>query len=36
MSNFHPLDVVGRGGKTQLLMGEKINDLIYRLKVYME
>ena len=27
-SNFHPFEVVGRGSKTKLQVGEKINDLI--------
>ena len=25
MSNFHPLEVVGHGSKTQLQMGENLN-----------
>ena len=25
MSNFHPLEVVGRGSETQLQVGEKLN-----------
>ena len=28
--NFHPLKVVGRGSETQLQLGKKLNDLIYR------
>ena len=27
-SNFHPLEVVGRGSETQLQVGESINNLI--------
>ena len=30
MSNFHTLEVVGRGGKTQLQLGE--NSITYRFK----
>ena len=29
MSNFHPLEVVGRGSETQLLVGENLNYLTY-------
>ena len=25
MSNFHPLEIVGRGGETQLPVGENLN-----------
>ena len=32
MSNFHPLEVVGRGSETQLQVGENLNYLILRLK----
>ena len=28
ISNFHPLEVVGRGSETQLQVGEKLNYLI--------
>ena len=28
MSNFHPLEVVGRDSETQLQVGENSNDLI--------
>ena len=28
MSNFHPLEVVGRGSETQLQVGENLNYLI--------
>ena len=28
MSNFHQLEIVGRGSETQLLVGEKLNYLI--------
>ena len=34
MGNFHPLEVVGRGSETQLLVGENLNYLIQRFKVY--
>ena len=27
MSNFHPLEVVGRGSETQLQVGENLNKL---------
>ena len=27
MSNFHPLEVVGRGSETQLKVGENLNKL---------
>ena len=27
MSNFHPLEVVGRGSETQLQLGENLNKL---------
>ena len=30
MSNFHPLEVVGRGSDTQLQVGENLNYLIQR------
>ena len=32
MSNFHPLEVVGRGSETQLQVGENLNYLIIHLK----
>ena len=28
MSNFHPLEVVGRGSETQLQVGEDLNHII--------
>ena len=28
MSNFHPLEIVDRGGQTQLQVGENLNYLI--------
>ena len=28
MSDFHPLDVVGRGSETQLRVGENLKDII--------
>ena len=28
MSNFHPLEVVGRGSETQLQVGENLNSII--------
>ena len=28
MSNFHPLEIVGRGSETQLQAGENLNYLI--------
>ena len=30
MSNFHPLEVVGRGSKTQVQVDENLNYLIQR------
>ena len=30
MSNFHPLEVVGRGSETQLQVGENLNKLTYQ------
>ena len=30
MSNFHPLEVVGRGSETQLQVGENLDYLILR------
>ena len=33
MSNFYPLEVVGRGRETQLQVGGKLNDVIYQFKV---
>ena len=32
VSNFHPLEVVGRGSETQLQVGENLNAIIERLK----
>ena len=32
MSDFHPLDVVGRGSETQLQVGGDSNSLTYRFK----
>ena len=32
MSNFHALEVVGRGSETQLLVGENLNYLIWSFK----
>ena len=32
MSNFHPLEVVGRGSETQLKVGENLNELTWREK----
>ena len=34
MSNFHPLEVVGRGSEKQPQVGEKLNYLLYRFKGY--
>ena len=34
MSNFHPLEVVGRGSETQLQVGENLNSIIQRFKGY--
>ena len=34
MSNFHPLEVVGRGSEAQLQVGQNLNNLIRRLKGY--
>ena len=34
MSNYHPLQVVGRGSQTQLQVGENLNFIIQRLKGY--
>ena len=34
MSNFHSLEVVGRGSETQLRVGENLNKLIYQDKVW--
>ena len=34
MSNFHPLEVVGRGSETQLQVGDNLNSLIQRFKGY--
>ena len=33
MSNFHPLEVVGRGSETQLQVGEKVADMTYHISV---
>ena len=33
MSNFHPLEVVGRGCETQLRVGENLNQLNHRIWV---
>ena len=33
MSNFHPLEIVGRGSETQLQVGENLNKLISALRV---
>ena len=33
MSNFHPLEVVGRGSETQLQVGENKNDRL-NIKIY--
>ena len=30
MSYFHPLEVVGRGSKTQIQVGENLNKLNYQ------
>ena len=30
MSNFHPLEVVGRGGETKLQVVEKYNLIVYK------
>ena len=27
MSNFHPLEVMGRGSETQLQVGENVNEI---------
>ena len=32
MSNFHPLEVVGRGSETQLQLGEDLNSITWREK----
>ena len=32
MSNFHPLEVVGRGSETQLPVDENLNEITYREK----
>ena len=32
MSNFHPLEVVGRGSEAQLQVGENLNYLFIRVK----
>ena len=32
MSNFHPLEVVGRGSETQLQVGENLNKMTEREK----
>ena len=32
MSNFLPVDAVGRGSETQLQLGEKLSYLIWRFK----
>ena len=32
MGHFHPLEVVGRGGETQLQVGEDLSYLIQRFK----
>ena len=32
MSNFHPLEVVGRGSETQLEVGEKLNSITWHFK----
>ena len=33
MSNFHPVEIVGRGSETQLQVGEILNNLIGALSV---
>ena len=33
-SNFHPLEVVGRGSETQLQVGEKLNKITSPLRGY--
>ena len=35
MSNFHPLEVVGRGSDTQLQVGENLNNLFWNFKEYL-
>ena len=32
MSNFHPLEVVGRGSETQLQVGNNLNELAWLVK----
>ena len=32
MSNFYPLEIVGRGSETQLQVGENLNDLLKSFK----
>ena len=32
MSNFHPLEVVGHGGETQLQVDENVNKITYRVE----
>ena len=36
MSNFQPLDVVGRGSETQLQVGENLNKLTDRDNSYID
>ena len=33
MSNFHPLEVVGRGSETQLPVGENVNKLTQQMRI---
>ena len=33
MSNFHPLEVVGRGSEAQFQVGENLNYLFNRVKI---
>ena len=35
MTNFHPLEVVGRGSETQLQVGENLNKLTQQAKGYL-
>ena len=34
MSNFHPLEVVGRGGETQIQLGENLDKFTQLFKGY--
>ena len=36
MSNFHPLDFVGRGSETQLQVGEKLNKVTFNVMQFSE